>query len=62
MNTEHETHDAHGHGAHNDEPEVETPNPQPPLSAFIWPGLIALLVLLLLLGHIVPAFSPYSGG
>ena len=69
MSDNHDTHsppDAAGghdaHGAAADEPTVDTPNPTTPLAAFIWPGVIALLVLILLWGPVTGAFARFQGG
>ena len=63
----HDTHDAGGHDAHGAEAAdhgvdtdtyvTGTTEPQTPLSAFIWPLLIALITLALVWGPVTGAFS-----
>lgn len=42
-------------------PPTGSSEPVTPLSAFIWPGLIALITLILVIGPITRAFAPYTG-
>ena len=63
----HDTHDAGGHGADahdhgvdNDTYVTGATEPQTPLSAFIWPLLIALITLALVWGPVTRAFSGFS--
>ena len=53
-------HDAHGtddHGVPTASSPTGSSEPLTPLSAFIWPGLISLLVLALLWGPVTSAFG-----
>src|SRR4051812_20940589 len=70
MSNNHDTHDAAAgdHDGHGAGPEVEVESSPVDsaaptrLSAFIWPGIIALLVLILVWGPITGAFSRFEGG
>ena len=50
------------HGVAGGQPPTGSSEPSTPLSAFIWPGLIALLTLLLVIGPISRAFERLQGG
>ncbi|MDQ2805747.1 MAG: hypothetical protein M3Z04_02315 [Chloroflexota bacterium] len=56
--------DAHAaeHGVDGGQPPTGSSEPSTPLSAFIWPGLIALLTLILVAGPISRAFEQFHGG
>lgn len=50
------------HGVTGGQPPTGSSAPATPLSAFIWPGLIALLTLILVAGPISRAFERFHGG
>jgi hypothetical protein len=49
------------HGVAAGPPPTGSSEPVTPLSAFSWPGLIALITLILVIGPITRAFAPYTG-
>src|SRR4051812_32183299 len=49
------------HGVAAGPPPTGSSEPVTPLSAFIWPGVIALITLILVIGPITRAFAPYTG-
>src|SRR6476659_5133998 len=58
----HDGHDAAGDGAETNTPPTGSSEPSAPLSAFIWPGLITLITLILVWGPVTGAFGRFSGG
>src|SRR6476469_9891812 len=72
MTSSHDTHDAdsaHVDAAHAAEPSLPAggpptgaAEPATPVRAFIWPGLIALLALILVWGPVTRSFDRFSAG
>ncbi len=58
----HDSAHAAEHGVDAGQPPTGSSEPSTPLSAFIWPGLIALLTLILIFGPISRAFERFQGG